>query len=518
MGSSTNWCFPANKPEACKYECWSKLSHHRGELDPCSKEKSSGLLPPAYTEVPGYKLCLGKESLGSSTNWCFPAHKPEACKYESWVKLSHHKRVLDPCSEKKTSGLLPPGYTDVQGYELCLGKESMGSYTSWCFPAHKPEACKHESWVKLLSPHMGELDPCSKNEPSGEDKKCPDLSSSSMSVPKGPQGPAGASLAYDLLSNTHKGLKYGDGQLGAFVPRTNYHPDNDEQQIYVPSAVSQDPATNFITITAEKRQDNWSKTAEKEQDRSTKTTIMSGRMDTKGVWSTAHSEGIKTRGYIEVRALMPAKTDGGSYRGAWPAIKMLGVDEAEWPKNGQIDIVDLRNGDPSVMMTLHSTNHHGAYGQNPPHNPLHLDTDMTNIPVIFGLEWNVKADDEQIDLTWWITSFDIPSQQWKNERTTKSLLQSEGDAQDYAVFMKSFNEGGFYLLINLAQGGHFPGVYDKDALLMDGPQHVVIESAKVYEFPVVEQKLPGSSEADVMNNIGYIFKGYDIMKGNPMPA
>merc|ERR1712096_461439 len=60
--------------------------------------------------------------------------------------------------------LLPPAYTEVPGYELCLGKESLGSYTSWCFPAHKPEACKHESWVKL-SYHMGELDPCSKNKP-----------------------------------------------------------------------------------------------------------------------------------------------------------------------------------------------------------------------------------------------------------------------------------------------------------------------------------------------------------------
>merc|ERR1712112_508801 len=115
---------------------------------------------------------------------------------------------------------------------------------------------------------------------------CPELPFSPP-LPKGPQGPAGTYLAYDLLSNTHKGLKYGDGQLGAFVPRTNYHPDNDEQQIYVPSAVSQDHATNVITITAQKHQDNF------------KTEITSGRMDTKGVWSTAHSDEIKTRGYLE---------------------------------------------------------------------------------------------------------------------------------------------------------------------------------------------------------------------------
>merc|ERR1719186_254780 len=127
MGSSTNWCFPAHKPEACKHESWAKLSHHMGELDPCSKEKPSGLLPPAYTEVPGYKLCLGKENMGSSTNWCFPAQKPEACKHEAWSKLSHHMGELDPCSKEKPAGLLPPAYTEVPGYKLCLGKESIGS-------------------------------------------------------------------------------------------------------------------------------------------------------------------------------------------------------------------------------------------------------------------------------------------------------------------------------------------------------------------------------------------------------
>jgi len=76
----------------------------------------------------------------------------------------------------KTPGLLPPSFTEVPGYELCLGKENLGSYTSWCFPAHKPEACKHESWVKL-SYHMGELDPCSKNKPSVD----PELNVSSLS-------------------------------------------------------------------------------------------------------------------------------------------------------------------------------------------------------------------------------------------------------------------------------------------------------------------------------------------------
>merc|ERR1719508_173047 len=280
-------------------------------------------------------------------------------------------------------------------------------------------------------------------------------------------------------------------------------PPNDEKQIYDPRAVFQNQGTNEIVIMARQDEENRSK-------------IMSASLSTKGVWTTAQSPEIKNRGYLEVRALMPANSKGGNFSGAFPAIRLLGADGQEWLDSGEIEIAKLRNGEPTVHMALHSANNHGVNGQHPPNSPVHLETDMSKIPVIFGLEWHVKADDGQIDLTWWITSFDVPSQQWKNEKTTKSLFKSEGDAEDYAVFMKSFNEGGFYLLIDLAQGGDFTGVYDKDAPLKDGPQHVVIESAKVYGFPVVEQKLPGTGEAVRMANIGYLFKGYDIMKGNPL--
>ena len=44
---------------------------------------------------------------------------------------------------------------------------------------------------------------------------------------------------------------------------------------------------------------------------------------------------IKTRGYVEVRALMPASSqDSWRFKGAWPAIWMLGADGRGWPNNG----------------------------------------------------------------------------------------------------------------------------------------------------------------------------------------
>ena len=93
------------------------------------------------------------------------------------------------------------------------------------------------------------------------------------------------------------------------------------------------------------------------------------------VWSTAQSSDIKMRGYLEVRSTLPAKVNGGSLKvallhkrdfalisdtmwrvtsvtctqGSWPAIWMLGSGNGhEWPRHGEIDIVEAVNGDPRV--------------------------------------------------------------------------------------------------------------------------------------------------------------------------
>ena len=81
------------------------------------------------------------------------------------------------------------------------------------------------------------------------------------------------------------------------------------------------------------------------------------------------------RGYLEVRSTLPAKVNGGNLKvtalfpesiifspimdslliditcdqGSWPAIWMLGSGNGhEWPRHGEIDIVEAVNGDPRV--------------------------------------------------------------------------------------------------------------------------------------------------------------------------
>jgi len=291
------------------------------------------------------------------------------------------------------------------------------------------------------------------------------VSGGTVNIPDGPQGPPGAILKYDLLSNSESGINYPSDHIGAFVAQ-DWPPGvvNNEQQAYTPSAATQDPDTGEITIKAEKHSDG---------------SITSARLESYQVWSTAQSGDIKTRGYVEVRATIPAKVNGGNLRGAWPAIWMLGTGNGhDWPRHGEIDIVEAVNGEPKIVMTVHSTHHNGGNGQHPSHSSFTANADMTEDPIIAGFEWNIRHEIGQIDLTWWMTWYDLSSESWETHYTTKVLF--EWDNSDYYDFFNSFNGEGFSLLINLAEGGTMPGTTDT---FIDGkPQFMRISSAKVYGF------------------------------------
>ena len=104
------------------------------------------------------------------------------------------------------------------------------------------------------------------------------------------------------------------------------------------------------------------------------------RLESKGIWTTSKTPDIKKRGYIEVRATFPATArseDVWKYKGAWPAVWLLGTGHG-WPKSGEIDIVECVNGQPSLVLTTHSTNHNGGNGQHPPKHPIFMNSDFVN--------------------------------------------------------------------------------------------------------------------------------------------
>lgn len=58
-------------------------------------------------------------------------------------------------------------------------------------------------------------------------------------------------------------------------------------------------------------------------------------------------------GYVEVRAQFNCKD------GAWPAIWMMPTDGSDWPKNGEIDIMEHLNWEGVVFQTIHYKNASG---------------------------------------------------------------------------------------------------------------------------------------------------------------
>jgi len=282
--------------------------------------------------------------------------------------------------------------------------------------------------------------------------------------PDGPQGPSFAdqpgSLQVDLLEGGIEDHWNIEVRPAGYVNR--------ELEQYVKDAVTQDSSTRAITIKARKVSNSQ---------------VTSGRLNTNGKWNSADLNTTKLRGYLEVRVKFPAMPNGGVYKGSWPAVWMLGTGNGgKWPGEGEIDIMEVVNGNPEIFMSLHSTHHHGGNPQHPSGQPLFANAYFCRDGAILGLEWNVQEKYGQIDITWWISYYDLLEETWKTMHTTKSLFKSHGAANDYRDFYNSFvNARGFYAIVNLAEGGDFPQCYDYSCVFIDGyPQYVVIDSAKVY--------------------------------------
>ena len=75
-----------------------------------------------------------------SANWSAP--EQEAIKQINLESTKEADAVL-------TQAALPPKYLEVKDFKKCLAEKDMGTYSMWCLPANKPEACPKESWEQL---------------------------------------------------------------------------------------------------------------------------------------------------------------------------------------------------------------------------------------------------------------------------------------------------------------------------------------------------------------------------------
>ncbi|WNH14017.1 family 16 glycosylhydrolase [Thalassobellus suaedae] len=197
----------------------------------------------------------------------------------------------------------------------------------------------------------------------------------------------------------------------------------------------------------------------------------SARLSTKDLFEQAY-------GRFEARI----KVTGGS--GLWPAFWLLGADcETEvddnpetlkWPICGEIDIMEYRRQEPTkVSGSVHGP---GYSGETNPQGQITKSYDLGNDRLdagfhIYGIEWGPEYINYYIDDVLYnqITPSDI-------EVTPSDVIYELEDGTDVTgnwVFNKPF-----YIIINLAVGGAFPGAPDSDETF---PQSMLVDYVRVYK-------------------------------------
>ncbi|HEV2425817.1 MAG TPA: glycoside hydrolase family 16 protein [Terriglobia bacterium] len=172
----------------------------------------------------------------------------------------------------------------------------------------------------------------------------------------------------------------------------------------------------------------------------------SARIKTQGLFSQAY-------GRFEARIRVP------SGQGMWPAFWMLGadIDKVHWPGCGEIDVMENIGKEPSTVHgSLHGPGPRGAgtddmtAGFTLPHGQRFSDGFH-----VFGIEWQPGEIDFYVDNTRYFTA------------APRGMPHGTGWVFDHP----------FFLLLNLAVGGSWPGNPDSSTQF---PQQMLVDYVRVY--------------------------------------
>ncbi|WPR75937.1 glycoside hydrolase family 16 protein [Algoriphagus sp. NG3] len=158
-------------------------------------------------------------------------------------------------------------------------------------------------------------------------------------------------------------------------------------------------------------------------------------------------------GRIDIRAALPKG------QGIWPALWMLGenIPEVNWPACGEIDIMEMIGGDASGRDdTIHGTLHwdnNGNYAYHGGSKSLSAGAKFSDNFHVYSIIWDENK------ITWLLD----------NE------VFHEMDISPTA--MDEFRKP-FFLLINLAVGGNWPGNPDNTTVF---PQQLAVDYVRVFE-------------------------------------
>jgi len=186
----------------------------------------------------------------------------------------------------------------------------------------------------------------------------------------------------------------------------------------------------------------------------------SARLKTQGKFSVCY-------GRIEARLKMP------NGQGIWPAFWMLstGITKIGWPACGEIDVVEAINANPTTVYgTLHGPGYSGGY----------------------ALQGSTKLLSGTLDQAYHVYAVD-----WSADKISWSF-----DGAVYSVANPAslppgtrwvFNDNAFFLLLNLAVGGEWPGNPQADTPF---PQTYSIDYIRVYGHPTSVQSKESRTDVD----------------------
>lgn len=184
-----------------------------------------------------------------------------------------------------------------------------------------------------------------------------------------------------------------------------------------------------------------------------------------GITRSYTSARLVSRGHFEPKyGRVEARIKIPSGQGLWPAFWMLGndVNSAGWPACGEIDIMENIGKEPAILHgSLHGPGYSGAA-------PL---TGTISIPAPAKL-----ADDFHTYAVEWDPSeirfyFDNTLYQTQNAATLNSSQRWVFDHP-------------FYILLNVAVGGDWPGPPDSSTIF---PQTMLVDYVRVYSKPRTPQ-------------------------------
>lgn len=212
--------------------------------------------------------------------------------------------------------------------------------------------------------------------------------------------------------------------------------------------------------------------------------IITGKEDTLGGLSyssakiNSKNKGDFRYGRIEARMKFPTG------QGVWPGFWMLSTENTygSWPASGEMDIVEMIGSNPGQAV---GTMHTGE-----PHTFI---SGYYNLP-----SGELLADD-----------FHIYSMEWEPDSVTFFFdgIQYHQLTPDNLSPWAPFQED-FYLILNLALGGNWPGPVDATTEL---PQTMEVDYVRVYNRP---ERLPIRGEQPIVDAVGLEYSTFEIEGAN----